>query len=396
MKSLLKGEKRRIAITAAIIVFSAILFYEILEHFAPVRSAISTFLKVVAPILYGLCFAFVVNLLMSFFERRVFAGLKQKKPGLTRAISILLSYIIVLGLICLVISLVMPKVIESVVKLVNNLGGYIQVISEKVDELSEKVSLSPELYSMLDKILDNLMQKANAFAVNFVPKIPKLTFGVIGVVYSVLVTLVISIHALIKKEKLQAYSKRAINAMLPEDKAKTFLHYCSFANTTFKKYITGQLTSCLIIGVLCYIGMRIFSMPYPELISVFICVAALVPIIGPWASTVPSALIILMTRQDNPWLALWFVIMVICIQLLDDNLVYPRIVGDAVGIPGILVISSVIVAGGLFGMGGLLVAVPTAAVIYRIFGDWVAKRNAEKKKEKEKLRERESLSDAEV
>ena len=193
------------------------------------------------------------------------------------------------------------------------------------------------------------MQKANSFAVSFLQKLPKFTVNAVKVVYSLLVTLVISIHALVKKEKLIGFAKRSVMNMLPDDTAAPILKYGSFTNTTFKKYITGQLVSCLIIGVLCYIGMRIFGMPYPELISVFICVAALVPIVGPWVSTIPSALIILMTRQDNPWLALWFIVMVVGIQQIDDNFVYPRIVGDAVGIPGILVISAAILAGGLFG-----------------------------------------------
>ena len=384
MKTLLKGEKRRIAITAALILFGGILLYELLEHFAPVRKAVGTFLTVVAPVLYGLCFAFIVNLPMSFFEKRVFFRLREKRPGLTRAICIVISYLIVLGIICLVLALIMPKVVDSVVKLVSNLGGYIKTISDKAEELSENISISEELEQIVGKVLDNLMQKANSFAVTFLQKLPKFTINAVKLVYSILVTLVISIHALAKKEKLGAFAKRNLNAMLPEETAKSILHYTDYANTTFRKYITGQLTSCLIIGVLLYIGMRVFSMPYPELISVFICVAALVPIIGPWASTIPSALIIFMTRQDNPWLALWFIIMVVAIQLIDDNLVYPRIVGDAVGIPAILVISSVILAGGLFGIGGLLVAVPTAAVIYRIWSDALKKRAEEKEKERKK------------
>jgi len=389
MKTLLKGEKRRIAITAALILFGAILFYEILEHFAPVRKAVGTFLTVVAPVLYGLCFAFIVNLPMSFFEKRVFRGLARKRPGLARAISVILAYIIVIGLVCLVVALIAPKVIDSVVKLVNNMGGYIEAISEKAEELNEKISISPELAKIVEDAFDNLMNKANSFAVDFLGRLPKITISAVSVVYSIVVTLVISIHALARKEKLISFAKRSVSAFLPEETAEAVLKYSAFANTTFKKYITGQLTSCVIIGILLYIGMRIFSMPYPELISVFICVAALVPIIGPWASTIPSALIILMTRQENPWLALWFVLMVVAIQLIDDNLVYPRIVGDAVGVPGILVISAVILAGGLFGIGGLLVAVPTAAVIYRIWRDMMDKKTAEKEKERKKKEEQE-------
>lgn len=378
MKQLLKGEKRKIAIVAATIIFAAILFYELLEHFTPVKNVISVFLKVVAPILYGVCFAFVVNLPMSFFENTVFKKLKAKRPKLVRGLSVVISYLLVLGFIALIISLVLPKVIGSVLIVVSNFDEYLRIITDFVNSKTDSLYLTPEAYAFLQKIYDRIMDKINAFALDTVPKIPKMTMSVVTFLYSILVTLVISIHSLIKKEKLQDFARRTVTAIFKKERSDYIFHYASFANTTFKKYITGQLTSCIIIGIFCYIGMRVFKMPYPELISVFICVAALFPIIGPWASTIPSAFIILMTRQDNPWLALWFLVMIVAIQALDDNLVYPRIVGDAVGIPGMLVLAAIIVGGGLFGIGGLLVAVPTAAVIYRIFRDWVNKRNKEK------------------
>lgn len=241
---------------------------------------------------------------MSFFEDRVFKKLKAKKPGLTRAICVIITYVLVLGVVALVSALVVPKVVASIVTLVSNLDVYISFIVEHVNKWTEELNLSPEAYSIIDKVLANLMQRINDFAVNFLPKIPRLTMGIIGVLYSVLVTMVISVHTLIRKEKIKRFVEKTAAAIIPTEHFKGFMNYVSYANTTFKRYITGQLTSCIIIGVLCYIGMRIFRMPYPELISVFICLAALIPIIGPWASTVPSALIILMTRQDNPWLAL--------------------------------------------------------------------------------------------
>ena len=378
MKRLLTGEKRRSMIAVAAIVFSAILFYEILEHFPAVREVFKKVVTVLAPIVYGLCTGFVINLPMSFLENKVFRRLKEKRPRAARWLSLLISYIVVLGFIALLIALVVPRVTEGVLLLVSNMDSYVAVVSEKLEEIAEKLASSPQAYEIAEKVVQSLMQKLNSFAVNFVPKLPKLTFGAIGVVYTLIVTFVISIHSLINKEKLQGFAARIATAVLPEKRIPGFMGYCTYANTTFKKYILGQLSSCVVIGIFCYIGMRIFSMPYPELISALICVAALIPIIGPWVSIGVSAFIILMSSPDNPWLALWFIIMMIVIQLCDDNLVYPRIVGGALGVPGLLVLASIIVAGGLFGIPGLLIAVPTAAVLRRIFLDWVAKRNAER------------------
>ena len=378
MKKLLTGEKKRQMICIAAIVFAAILFYEILEHFPAVRTVYKRVLAVCAPIVYGLCAGFVINLPMSLLENRVFRRLKEKKPRAARWLSLLISYIVVLGFIALLIALVVPRVTEGILLFASNIGGYVQLASQKIEEIAEKLSSSPDVYAIAEKIAQDLMQRLNSFAVNFVPKLPGITFSVIGAVYTVIVTFVISIHSLINKEKLKSFAKRIATAVLPEKRIPSFLGYCSYANTTFRKYIVGQLSSCVIIGVFCYIGMRVFSMPYPELISAFICVAALIPIIGPWVSIGVSAFIILMSSPDNPWLALWFIIMMVVIQLFDDNLVYPKIVGGALGVPGLLVLAAIIVAGGLFGIPGLLVAVPTAAVLRKVFIDWVARRNAER------------------
>lgn len=382
MKTLLKGDKRKLAIAAAMITIGAVLLYELLEHFAPVRQALSTFMRVVAPILYGLALAFVLNLPMSLLEDKLLKKLKLKKPKLTRFICIVICYLLLLGLIALIAYLIVPKLIDSVITLVNNLGTYAQAVYDQIEEWNSELDLSPEAYDFLEKIYESVLAKANGFAANLIPLIPKYTVSAITVVYSAIVTFVISVHGLIRKEKLLSFARRTATAFIPEKQQEMFFGYCTYANRTFKRYITGQLASCIILGLLCYIAMRIFGMPYPELIAVFIGVAALIPIIGPWTSTIISAFIILMSRIDRPWLAFWFVVIIISIQALDDNLIAPRIVGDAIGVPGILVLAAIVVSGGLFGVGGLLIAVPTAAVIYKIFGDWVNRRNAARAKEK--------------
>lgn len=378
MKRLLNGEKRRIMIAVAAIVFGAVLFYVLLEHFSSVKLVVSRIHRVVAPIIYGLCAAFVINLPMTFFEKKVFRRLTKKRPKASRGLSLALAYVLVLGFIALLIALVVPRVTEGVILLSSNFGGYVEAISKKLEELTEKLASSPEVYDIVEKAVTNFVEKLRTFAVDFLPKLPGITVSVLGVLYSVIVTFVISIHALINKERLCAFASRIATALVPEKHIKGFFGYCTYANSTFKKYIMGQLLSCVLIGVLCYIGMRVLSMPYPELISAFICVAALIPIIGPWVSIGLSAFIILVSSLSDPWKALWFIIMMIVIQLVDDNVVYPRILGGAIGVPGLLVLAAIIVAGGLFGIPGLLVAVPTAAVIRRVFTDWISKRNGER------------------
>ena len=373
MKNLLHGEKRKYALAAALILLTAVLFYELLEHFAAVRRTVSSCVRVAAPVLYGLSLAYVLNLPMGFIENRLLKRLRVKKPRLTRAISIAVCYILLFGAVAAIAALVVPRAAESVAALFGNLGGYIEAVTSWLEERSADLDLSPGMRDMLERVIARALECANEFAVGAVPKLPRMTANAVTVVYSLLVTLVLSIHALIKKEKLLGFARRTAAAIIPKKHLERFFGYCAYANRVFRRYISGQTLSCLILGGLCYIGMRVLSIPYPELIAVFLSLAAFIPIIGPWVSTLCSALIILVARFDKPVLALWFVLLVLSAQALDDNVIAPRVVGDAVGIPGMLVLIAIVVAGGLFGVVGLLVAVPTAAVIYKLFGDYINK-----------------------
>lgn len=356
------------------VVIVGVLLYELCENFTAVRTVYDTVVSVIMPIILGLCLAFVVNIPLRLCENRIFKKLKQRNSALTRGLSMLISYALVLGIIALIIALVVPKLVESILQLVSSFDTYYEAISSWVIELWEGLNLTDEATTQVLDVTNKLLLKLKDYMIAVIPKLISLPVGIVTTVYNALIALVISIYALVRKGKLINQAKRFIIAALPASTSDYVLDSFKFANKTFRKYVVGQLTSCSIIGVLCYVGMRILGMPYPELIAAFICVAALFPIIGPWISTVPSAFIILMASPDNPWLALWFVIMILVIQQIDNNLIYPRVVGDAVGISGIWVLASIVVGGGLFGVWGLLIAVPTTAVIYRLVGDWVNKR----------------------
>ncbi|MBO4385355.1 MAG: AI-2E family transporter [Clostridia bacterium] len=373
MDPLLKSDERNKKIAAVILIPAAFLIV-FSEFFSPARNAAAKLAAVAAPVVWGLGLAFVLNLPMSFFEEKLLKKLRAKKPRLARAAAMAISYAALFGTAALVAALVAPKVADSVITLSENLGTYIAEIAERLDGWSGRLGLGPEAYGLIGDLSEKLMTKVNDMAVDKAPELLKMTAGAVTVVYDLLIMLVISVHGLAKKEKLIGFMKRAAAAIIPEKSRKSFFGYCAYANRTFKRYIAGQTASCVILGALCYLGMRIFDMPYPELIAVFISAAAFLPIIGPWVSTILCALIILVARIDDPWLALWFVLIVAAVQALDDNVIAPRVVGDAIGVPGMLVVVAIVTAGGLFGVFGLLVAVPTAAVLYKLFGDWINKK----------------------
>lgn len=352
------------------VIFVSIIFYEILENFGVVRSSVKVLQGVLTPIFLGIFFAYIVNLPASLIYNAFFRKKSAKVRNLGRTFSIILSFILILGLIALLFWIVIPKVAESVGLLFDDFDSYFNGVVDWAVDFWESLNLNVETTARAVEISEDLLGKLEGFIMGIVPKLLNYTFDAVGIVADMLLALAFSIYVLLDKEKLLAHARRFVRALFSEQNSEKLLETCTLANKTFRSYIAGQLTSCLIIGVLCYIGMRILSMPFPEMISVFVAVFALMPILGPWISTIPSAFIILMASPDNPMLAVWFVVMVVVIQQIDNNFIYPRVVGDAVGLSSAWVLAAIIIGGGLFGFTGLIFAVPTTAVIYRLIGDW--------------------------
>lgn len=351
-----------------VIVFAGILFYEILEHFDAARAALGGVLRVLRPLIAGLLLAYIVNIPSTLLQRTVFRKYEGKR--FIVIISNLLAYLFVLGLVVLLVFLIVPKAVEGVTMLFSNIGTYYNAVVNWATEFWEGLELSDELTERAIEISKTFAERVESFAMEFLPKVINFTFSTVGKLTNVVLAIAFSVYSLADKNKLLAHARRFIRAAFSAKNAERILEVSSYANGAYRGYITGQLTSSAIIGILCYIGMRIFKMPYPEMISVFIAAFTLVPVLGPWISTIPSALIVLMASPDKPMLAVWFVVMLLVIQQLDNNLIYPKVVGNAVGLSSAWVIVAIIVFGGLFGVMGLLFAVPTTAVLYRLVAEW--------------------------
>lgn len=356
----------------------SIAFYELLENFSVIRSIVSRIIGVLTPILLGIAAAYIVNLVAMVVFALFFKKRSDKVRSIGRTISNISGIVIVFGIWVLLSWLVIPKVIDSVKLLVSNFETYYGGIVDWATNFWENLNLNQDVTERAVEISETLLAKIQEFITALIPKLLNYTFDVVGVIANILLSLVFSIYMLFEKEKLLAHLRRFIRASLSQEKSEKLLKTCTLANTTFRGYFSGQLVSCSIIGLLCYIGMRAFSMPLPEMISVFIAVFALIPILGPWLSTVPSAFIILMMSPDKPILVLWFVVLVVVIQQIDNNFVYPHVVGGAIGLSSVWVLGAIVIGGGLFGFIGLVLAVPTTAVIYRLISDWTNARAKEK------------------
>lgn len=376
----LKSYFKKIGSTLLVVAFG-VLLYELLEHFVSVRAFLKSILGILTPVLLGISFAYIVNLPASVIYRGFTRSRKnrsKRREKLLHTVSVVLGYLLIVGALTLLFWLVIPKVVDSVKMLVTNFESYYDVIVDWASNFWEKLNLNDDVTKRAVELSQEILGDIEAWIVAVVPNLLNYTFDVVGIVADIVLAFALSVYLLIDKQRLLAHCRRLIRAMFSLERAERILDVMSFSNKTFRGYFGGQFISSTLIGIECYIGMRILHMPFPEMISFLIGVLAMLPILGPWLSTIPSAIIILMASPDKPILVLWFIVLVLVIQQIDNNITYPFVVGDAVGLSSAWVLIAIIVFGGCFGFVGLLFAVPVTAIIYRLIGDWTNARAVEK------------------
>lgn len=364
-----------------IITFTVLLFCLIL-NFSSVWKGIGKFFRLIAPVTLGLAFAYVMNIMMRLWEDKVFAFMKRSKKAfvrkMLRPLSIVLTILIFLGLIAILLAVVIPGLQEAVTTLANKLPGYFndskawiigflsdfEIDTEWLEEFTvDWKTLSDTFSSYFDwDSATSIFGTASSVA-------SSLAGGVVNVVFS----FVIAIYFLAQKERICAFVRRAVTAFLPEKVTGPLFHVTELSHNVFGNFIRGQCAEAVILGALCYIGMVIFGFDYAGIIAVVIGCTAVVPIVGALVGEIFGAFLILTV---SPLRALFFLIFILVLQQLEGSLIYPKVVGTSVGLPGIIVFSAVLIGGNIGGIWGALLAVPVCAVLYTLFREEMEKRKA--------------------
>ncbi|MBR0025669.1 MAG: AI-2E family transporter [Clostridia bacterium] len=383
----MKKDERRAAWRSirkyVLIVAAAILLYELLEHWEAALAGIKWFLGLFAPLLGGIAVAFVVNMPMRFLER-LWRGKKNRGGKIVRPVCMIAAYLVVIAIVTGLGWLIIPRLYESVETLALNFSDYYAGFKDWAEGILNRLNLSEETINSIAGSWNSIAETVTRGVTALLPEILQFTVDLTSGVFSGVMALMISGFTLYNKEKLIRQLKSFLRACLSEKRAERLIEIGSMTNVTLNKFILGQLTEAGILGVLAFVGMQIMGIPYSLLISVVLAFTALVPIVGPIVGTVPCAFIVLMI---DPGLAVVFVIFIIVLQQLEGNLIYPRVVGNAIGLSGLWVLLAVILGGGLFGVAGVLLGVPLMAVIYRLVGEWVRERNRKKALAKEQKEE---------
>lgn len=359
---------------------SIILFYWALQNLGPLSIWMSGLIGILSPIIVGLAMAFVINIPMSIIERNISRW--QSKPivaKIKRPISLVLAISFVIAIVLAVLLIVIPELGRTIGMIKEHIPGFQRQLEEWSNQLMTRF---PEWNTYFNIELDwvKLGQQTLAMLQSGLTSFLGSTFAVVGAVFSGMVTFglgfVLSIYILLQKEKLKGQFKRMLYAVVAEKKADRTMYVLRLTNTIFGNFFSGQCLEAVIIGFLFFVSMSILGFPYALMVSVIIGFTALIPVFGPFLGCLISVFFIVVTA---PVKALWFLLLFIIIQQIEGNLIYPRVVGNAVGLPGMWVLLAVTIGGSLMGVIGMLIMVPLFSVIYTLSGEFVERRLKEKR-----------------
>lgn len=350
----------------------------LLINFVNIIGFLGGLISIIKPFIIGLGIAFVINLLVKIYENKLIPTLDKKNrlAKSKRGIALIMSLTTLAVLIWLLLAFVIPQLIDSMKILVESIPGYMKSLENLVMPYVSETKFLSSIWENIVVAWKDILQFASQFVGQSISGIVNTTFSITNGVYTIIISFVISIYMIISKEELIFGVKKITYVLFGKKNAEKIIKIGRLTNTTFSKFIGGQCMEAIILGILCFIGMLILRMPYPLLISVIIGATNMIPIFGPFIGTIPSAFILLMV---DPSKALWFIVFIIILQQIESGLIYPRVVGGSIGLSAIWVLFAITIGGELFGLIGMLLGVPTVAVIYGLVKDNVENKLKEKK-----------------
>ena len=353
-----------------LIVFTALLVIA-LWKFDVVLDVLKTIWQIIFPFILGGAIVFVINVPMSFLEKKIFENVKKENKAvkkLARPVSLLLTIVLVVGVIALVMIGVIPQLTKTMGILMINITDFIPQIKIWIRDFFHD---NREIMKLVDQVQfnpDQAIRWGISLLGNGAGNMMNTTVSAVGSVVSGLATFFIAFsfacYVLFQKEKLHVQIRKVLFAFLPKQKADAFLKVCSLTYRTFANFLTGQCLEAVILGCMFVVTLSVLRMPYALLIGVLIAFTALIPIFGAFIGCAVGSFLILMV---SPKQAIIFIIVFLVLQQIEGNLIYPHVVGESVGLPSIWVLAAVTIGGNLMGIVGMLVFIPLLSVVYTIF-----------------------------
>lgn len=334
------------------------------------------FFRLLNPLIIGFIIAYLFNPLMKVCEKKLFAFISKKKPhpAAVRILSLITTYTIYSVILGLIMALLIPQVILSYNDLMGKMGYYTASLESFIKKISSALPFID--IGRLLVLLNEWVSDSYTLIQNITPYITAFFAVLIDQLKNAFLGIVISVYFLFSKEKITAQLKKTMYAFLPQKNGDGVVSFLRFTDNTFGGFIMGKLLDSLIIGILTFIVLAIFKMPYYQMISVIIGVTNVIPFFGPFIGAIPALFIIFIA---DPVKMLWFVVIIIVIQQVDGNIIGPKILGQTTGLSSLGVIVAITVMSGLLGVAGMFIGVPLFALLYMGFDRIISRKIGEKK-----------------
>ena len=366
-----------ISFYAFLVVIVSALCILAVTNYTTVLNIIKNLLSILTPFIWGGCLAYILNPVLKTCERILNAIFKDRlSRRARRTIGMLLTYIFAIALLAVLLQIILPQIIDSIKNLIPQITAWINTLPVILNDLATRYQLDINQLTQtqtITMIWNNIQTTITGFIsdlTTLIPQLFQLTTSLVGSLLNVLIGIILSVYLLASKELFYAHAKKLGYALFPKRVMDKLLEITHTSNNIFTGFIVGKIVDSTIIGVLCFIVMALFNWPYAMLISVIVGVTNVIPYFGPFIGAIPSILLLLII---DPRTAVMFGSFILILQQLDGNIIGPKILGDSTGLSAFWVVFSITLFSAIMGPIGMLIGVPTFAVIYsliRDFAEW--------------------------
>ena len=365
-----------IAAYALLVLVLAISYYLVMANFANVWTMVRNLFHPVLPMVYGFAIAYLLNPIMvatetSLEHKKFYGKLKQKHQ---RALSLFLTYLLSVAVLVVFVLIVLPLVASNVAAMYGQLQNYVGAAESFVNELLERIPqdlIAQEYIDQLTQMAGSSIQDLINWMATSAPKVIGLIWQLGSGLIATFLAVVVSIYLLFAKERFIAQLRKMLCAFLPKKNVKRLIMVTRTTHMMFGRFITGKIIDSIIIGILCFVGLSIMQMPNAVLVSFIVGITNVLPYFGPFIGAIPGFILIAVI---SPVQGLIFLIFILVLQQIDGNIIGPMILGDSTGLSAFWVVFAILFFGGLFGVAGMFIGVPTFGVIYALIKDSITER----------------------
>lgn len=351
-----------IAFYSFIVISASMLFYLAIVNFSNIRLFFSSIAVIFTPITLGLIMAYLFNFFLVMYEDKLLSRYKIKKKRI-RLLGLILTYLTVFILFGLFLQFILPQLISSLTGIILEIPTFVMDTSQYIYTLTESLNLSDSIQSILVEKTNELISTALQFSTSLLPMLANYGLLLMSRLWNIVLGIIISVYLLADKERFVALSKKVTYSLIPQSKADKSLELLELADSIFGKFLSGKILDSAIIGVLTFVILVIFKMPYALLIAFIIGITNIIPFFGPFIGAIPAFFIILFVSVNQAFI---FLILIIIIQQIDGNIIGPKILGDSLGISAFWILFSLLIGGKLFGIVGMIIGVPLFVFLYAI------------------------------